>query len=389
MPRPSTLKAPTPTSPRSAASALAAFRQELMDRLPIFISAGYRNAIRDIMQANVDVPNLNCRLRWIVEAAYHNNTEPMPHEVVTLGLFFDSGALEGYPLCVRRRFYAKNPALACHMHDCSLQGLVGNHDAKVRAGGIQAPTVVFRDGRDDEHTASLATLGYGVVNHAKAAARCEKRPASDVDNLSPPTRRSPPNAAASIPGNPSSSHVSPIPVGPASPFSLGIQDTRNAPVPANILGSSSENPGTVAERVSNARLASLDARIAEHHQQTHDKLRQAAALREEHAKMAVRQPLRDDGAGIRDLAAYVAESHGLAARAIQQQEEAVISAVELSRLESERADEGLKALSQRVVFVQGVAVLTARNLRRERRMLASDSAQRLAPATAVKVEREQ
>ncbi|OBR14367.1 hypothetical protein CH63R_03093 [Colletotrichum higginsianum IMI 349063] len=339
MPRSSTLKDSTPTSPQSAASALAAYRQKLIDRLPVFVSAGYRDAIHGVIQAQVDAPNLDCRLRWVVEAAYHNNAEPTSREVITLCLFFDSGALEDHSLRVQHNFYAKNPALARHMHEWSLQGLVDKHNAKVRAGDIQAHCVVFRGGRDDEHAATLAAVGSGVVNHTKAAARCEKRPASAVENLSPspPATRRPnppinlalarfgrrntprlnslveslslkkfarPNVAAFIPGNPGSSYVGPLPLASASPFSLGMPDTRNAPAPANIPDNTFENHWTVAEKASNARLAFFAARIAEHHQQTRDKLRQAAA----------RQPLGDDGAGIRDLAAYVAESHGLAAR---------------------------------------------------------------------------
>ncbi|KAK6209679.1 hypothetical protein QIS74_11263 [Colletotrichum tabaci] len=341
MPRSSTLQDSIPTSPQSAASALAAYRQKLIDRLPVFVSAGYRDAIRDVIQALVDAPNLDCRLRWVVEAAYHNNAEPTSREVITLCLFFDSGALENHTLRVQHNFYAKNPALTRHMHEWSLQGLVDKHNAKVRAGDIQGHCVVFRGGRDDEHAATLAAVGYGAVNHTKAAARCEKRPASAVENLSPPPppaarrpnppikpalarfgrRNTPrlnslveslslkkfarPNVAASIPGNPGSSYVGPLPLASASPFSLGIPDTRNTPPPPPTSRTTpTRTTGPSLEKASNARLAFFAARIAEHHQQTRDKLRQAA----------VRQPLGDEGAGIRDLAAYVAESHGLAAR---------------------------------------------------------------------------
>ncbi|TQN71225.1 hypothetical protein CSHISOI_04263 [Colletotrichum shisoi] len=282
MPRSSTLQASTPTSPQSAASALAAYRQKLMDRLPVFVSAGYRDAIRDVIQAQVDAPSLDCRLRWVVEVAYHNNAEPTSHEVVTLCLFFDSGALEDRTLRVQRTFYAKNPALAHHMHEWSLQGLVDKHNAKVRAGDIQAHCVVFRGGSDNEHAATLAAVGHGVLNPTETAARCEKRPASAVENLSPPppaarrpnhpinpalarfgSRNTPrlnslveslslkkfarPSAAASIPGNPGSSYVGPLPPASASPFSLRIPDTRNAPAPANIPGNIFENHWTVAE----------------------------------------------------------------------------------------------------------------------------------------------
>ncbi|WQF76400.1 hypothetical protein CDEST_01414 [Colletotrichum destructivum] len=222
MPRSSTLQASTPTSPQSAASALAAYRQKILDRLPVFVSASYHDAIRDVIQAQVDAPNLDCRLRWVVEVAYHNNTEPMSHEVVTLC----------YPCCSLARFGRRN-------------------------------------------TSRLNSLVESLS--LKKFAR--------------------PNAAASIPGDPGSFYVGPLPLASASPFSLGIPDTRNAPAPANIPGNTFENHWTVAEKASNTR-------IAEHHQQTRDKPRQAAA----------RQPLEDDGAGIRDLAAYVAESHGLVAR---------------------------------------------------------------------------
>ncbi|GJC94982.1 hypothetical protein ColKHC_03808 [Colletotrichum higginsianum] len=268
MPRSSTLKDSTPTSPQSAASALAAYRQKLIDRLPVFVSAGYRDAIHGVIQAQVDAPNLDCRLRWVVEAAYHNNAEPTSREVITLCLFFDSGALEDHSLRVQHNFYAKNPALARHMHEWSLQGLVDKHNAKVRAGDIQAHCVVFRGGRDDEHAATLAAVGSGVSLSLKKFAR--------------------PNVAAFIPGNPGSSYVGPLPLASASPFSLGMPDTRNAPAPANIPDNTFENHWTVAEKASNARLAFFAARIAEHHQQTRDKLRQAAA----------RQPLGTTAPGL-------------------------------------------------------------------------------------------
>ncbi|KAK1979954.1 hypothetical protein LZ30DRAFT_595740, partial [Colletotrichum cereale] len=160
---------PAPASPGTRAAALRAYKQRLVGRIPATVSAGYRSALVDAIEAQVDTPGLDCGLRWAVEAAYHNGAEPPSHEVVALCLCFGSGALEGDTLRIQRAFYARQPGLAHHMRDWSLRGLVDKHNAKVRAGDIDA---------------SLITT--------TAVARRKKRPASAVEDLSPgPTAHRP------------------------------------------------------------------------------------------------------------------------------------------------------------------------------------------------------
>ncbi|GKT47909.1 uncharacterized protein ColSpa_08090 [Colletotrichum spaethianum] len=182
---PSTMS-PTPTLPDSMSAALLAYKQKLVERIPNTVSVGYRNTLLDTIEAEVDVPSLDCKLRWTVEAAYHNNTEPKSHEVVALSLCFDSGALEDDSRRAQCDFYAKHLDLAHHMRHWSLRGLIDKHDAKVRAGGINATLVISGDGN--------AAGGSGSTHTDKAltAARRQKRPASAVEDLTPgPTGRHP------------------------------------------------------------------------------------------------------------------------------------------------------------------------------------------------------
>ncbi|KAK1579473.1 uncharacterized protein LY79DRAFT_694028 [Colletotrichum navitas] len=152
---------PAPESPAARAAALRAYKQRLVERIPATVSDDYRKMLVDTIEAQVDMPSLDCGLRWAVEAAYHNGIEPPSHEVVALCLCFGSGALEGDVLRVQRSFYARQPRLAHHIRDWSLRGLVDKHSAKVCAGDIDDPPTT-------------------------AAARRKKRPASAVGDLSPP-----------------------------------------------------------------------------------------------------------------------------------------------------------------------------------------------------------
>ncbi|GJC90151.1 hypothetical protein ColLi_12989 [Colletotrichum liriopes] len=484
---------PTPFSPESMPVALLTYKQKLAERIPAIVSTDYRNTLLDTIEAQVDVPSLDCKLRWTVEAAYHNNTEPASHEVVALCLCFDSGALEDDSLRVQRGFYAKHSGLAHHMRDWSLRGLIDKHNAKVRAGDISAPLITHGDGAAADSVAGDGVAGR--TDRALAAARREKRPASAVEDLSPgpPARRPHPPVdpstiyyesrntprlnslvknrgtkskrtvapgrpvipqavldrlppsfmdpstggfaqlsqlanpdtgmtrnmlppsnrvdsfanSGSIFGNPGgiaaagSSSAAPVPTGLGSPFPGGDsenQDTKDTAAAAiaaaaagdntsDTPGNNAENPWVVAETATEARLASLAAQIAMHRQRARDKLQHARALREEHDKMAERQPL-EGSAGIKDFVVYINESHSLAGRSIKHQEEAVAAVAEAGRLESELVEEALKSVNQRMDRVQGIVVGTASILKREKAACASFAAQQVAQMAALKSHKE-
>ncbi|GKT53069.1 hypothetical protein ColTof4_13519 [Colletotrichum tofieldiae] len=447
---------PTPFSPESMSAALLTYKQKLAERIPAIVSTDYRNTLLDTIEAQVDVPSLDCKLRWTVEAAYHNNTEPASHEVVALCLCFDSGALEDDSLRVQRGFYAKHSGLAHHMRDWSLRGLIDKHNAKVHAGDISAPLITHGDGDAADSVAGDGVAGR--TDRALAAARREKRPASAVEDLSPgpPARRPhPPVDPSTIyyesrntprlnslvknrgtkskrtvaPGRPvipqavldrlPPSFMDPSTGGFAQLSQLGNPDTgmtRNMLPPSNRVdssansgsvfsnpggiaaaaagdntsdtpGNNAENPWVVAETATEARLASLAAQIAMHRQRARDKLQHARALREEHGKMAERQPL-EGGAGIKDFVVYINESHSLAGRSIKHQEEAVAAVAEAGRLESELVEEALKSVNQRMDRVQGIVVGTASILKREKAACASFAAQQVAQMTALKSHKE-
>ncbi|KAK2000075.1 hypothetical protein LX36DRAFT_689667 [Colletotrichum falcatum] len=203
---------PVPEPRTSGAAALRVYKQRLVERIPATVSDGYRAILADTIEVRVDVPGLDCTLRWAVEAAYHNSTEPPAHEVVALCLCFGSGALEGDVLRAQRGFYARYPGLAHHIRDWSLRGLIDKHEAKVRAGDIDGPLIT-------------------------AAARRNKRPASVVEGLSPaPTARRPtppvdpftiyyesdntPRLNSLVKGHPTGPKKSAAPRGPAVPQAI-------------------------------------------------------------------------------------------------------------------------------------------------------------------------
>ncbi|KAJ0301659.1 uncharacterized protein N0V96_007638 [Colletotrichum fioriniae] len=153
---------------------LVDFKKKIVNRIPATVSDTYRSTLIKTIDYFIDTPDpVNCTLFWKVNAEYVSNVEPPSHFVIALCLASDSLALEGQALEFQKDFYAKNPDVAHHLNEWTVQGLINHHNKKILSGDITGDYVHNIDGTPWNPEAI-------VVSHP-----IHKRPASAVEDMVP------------------------------------------------------------------------------------------------------------------------------------------------------------------------------------------------------------
>ncbi|KAK7458212.1 hypothetical protein CaCOL14_006655 [Colletotrichum acutatum] len=150
------------------------YKKKIVDRIPATVSDTYRSTLIKTIDYFIDTPDPgNCTLFWKVNAEYVSNVEPPSHFVIALCLASPSLALEGQALEFQKDFYAKNPDVAHHLNEWTVQGLINHHNKKVLSGDITGDYVHNIDGSPWNPEAI-------IVSHPN-----HKRPASAVEDMVP------------------------------------------------------------------------------------------------------------------------------------------------------------------------------------------------------------
>ncbi|OLN83705.1 hypothetical protein CCHL11_09716 [Colletotrichum chlorophyti] len=358
---------------------LLVYQAKLVARIPSFVSDTYRILLVEAIRSQVNEASTNCNLKWKVHADYHSKAEPPSHEVVALALCYKTGALEGEVRRVQEAFYADNPSIAHHLTDWTLDGLVDNHNRKVRAGDIANVPMASTESHqscafkneDDDATPSLS----GSQRPANEDSREEQEPYQESEDtpllnklaMTHIPRRSTKGKLPVYVRMPSPVYTHSEPPRPVDGTNTSACASNTAKDPINLVDVETAQETTLR----------LTADIKAQHARARDEISQSETLRAEIASLVEQQPIADGNVteqGLRDL---VLEGRRLDDRILKHHADAIKALFEIVRLQGEKDAAAMEGLDKRVKRVENVLAGIGNMERRERDKLREFAANRV------------